>query len=325
MRNRTSTLAGLTLAAVCALTALPAQAVVVDGVAAVVNGEIVTLLDLEKAGRAVLDERLRTVPAADQERVRREVLTQVLEQLVLIRIQKQLARQLGVQVSPQEIDAAVASVREENRMSAELLERVLRERGLTMEQYRSDIEDQLRLSKLVQREIRPRVTVTDAEAAAWFAEHRRDWYRPEKIRIRHLLVPLPSVPSADEVEAARTKALALLARARGGADFADLVRAQNPGSAPGVDPVSGEIARGELFPALEANAFALEIGAVGEPVQSPAGFHLVQLVERTPAYEPKLEDVRASIEQKIGDRKTRERFEGWIKQLRSDAIVEIRY
>jgi peptidyl-prolyl cis-trans isomerase SurA len=306
-------------------SALPARSAVVDGIAAVVNGEVITLLDLEKAGRLALEERLRSVPAAEQDRVRREILSPVLDQLVLTRLQAQLARQLGIQVSSQEVDAAIATIRDDNRMSEELLARVLEERGMTREEYRSGIEDQIRLSKLVQREVRSRIAVTDEEAAAWFAEHRRDWYRPEKIRIRHLLVPLPAGAAADETETAHAKALSLLARTRAGEDFAALVRAETAGAAPDADQISGEIARGELFPALEAAAFALPPGGVGEPVQSPAGFHLVQLVEKTPAYEPTLEEVRSGIEQKVVERKTRARYEDWLKQLRAEAIVEVRY
>jgi peptidyl-prolyl cis-trans isomerase SurA len=308
-----------------ALASPPAAAVVVDGIAAVVNGEVVTLLELEKAGRLALEERLRGAPAAEHEALRREVLAAVLDQLVLVRIQSQRARQSGVQVAPAEIDTAIHNIREDNRMSEEVLARLLQERGMTQEEYRRDIEDQIRLSKLVQREIRAKVTATDQELAAWFDEHRRDWYRPEKIRIRHLLIPLPTAASADEVEGARARANALLERVKGGADFAALVRAETPGAAADADLVSGEMARGELFPALEAAAFALPVGGVGEPVQSPAGFHLVQVAEKTPAYEPKLEEVRASIEQKITEHKTRERYDAWLKQLRSEAIVEIRY
>ena len=210
-------------------------------------------------------------------------------------------------------------------MSEEVLARLLQERGMTQEEYRSDIEDQIRLSKLVQREIRAKVTATEEEISAWFKEHRLDWYRPEKIRIRHLLVPLPTGASTDELEAARVRANALLDRVKGGMDFAALVRAETPGASADADPVSGELERGELFPALEAAAFALPVGGVSEPVQSPAGFHLVQVAEKTPAYEPGLEDVRASIEQKIAELKTRERYDAWLKQLRSEAIVEIRY
>jgi peptidyl-prolyl cis-trans isomerase SurA len=307
------------------LAALPARAVVVDGVAAVVNGEVITRFELEKAGRAALEERLRTAPASEHERLRREVLVAVLDQLILTRIQAQRARQLGIQVSAAEVDAAIAAIREENRMSEELLARLLGERGMTEEEYRREIEDQIRLSRLVQRDVRAKVTATDEEIASWFAEHRRDWQRPEKIRIRHLLVPMPAAASADQVEDARAKANALYLRARAGEDFAALARAETPGAAADADPVSGEIARGELFPALEATAFALPVGGVGEPVQSSAGFHLVQVVARTPAYEPSLDEVRASIEQKIGDRKARERFDGWLKQLRAEAVIEIRF
>ena len=79
------------LALSLALSCSPAAAVVVDGVAAVVNGEVVTLLELEKAGRLALEERLRTAPAAEQERLRHEVLAAVLDQVVLVRIQMQRA------------------------------------------------------------------------------------------------------------------------------------------------------------------------------------------------------------------------------------------
>jgi len=317
--------AGVFVFLVVVLGSTPTEAAVIDGIAAAVNGEVITLLELEKAGRLVLEEQLRTAPAAEQERLRREVLTAVLDQLILVRIQSQRARASGVQVSAAEVDAAIANIREENRMSEEVLVRVLQERGMTQEEYRRDIEDQIRLSKLVQREIRAKVTATDKEIAAWFDEHRQDWNRPEKIRIRHLLIPVPHGATADEIEAARARANALLDRVRGGADFAALVRGETPGAAADADPVSGEMARGELFPALEAAAFALPVGGVSEPVQGPAGFHLVQVVEKTPAYEPGLEEVRASIEQKITELKTRGRYDAWLKQLRDAAIVEIRY
>jgi len=329
MRTIRRTLATAGSAVALALTLIldpgPATAVVIDGIAAVVNGEVITLLELEKAGRLALEERLRTAPAAEQERLRREVLSGVLGELVLVRVQSQRAREAGVQVSPAETDKAIQNIREENRMSEEVLARLLQERGMTMAEYRSDIEDQIRLSKLVQREIRAKVTATDEEISAWFSEHRQDWYRPEKIRVRHLLIPLPKEASADEIEAARARANALLDRVRTGADFAALVRSETPGGTGEADPVSGELVRGELFPALETAAFALPVGGVSEPVQSPAGFHLVQVAEKTPAYEPTLAEVRANIEQKIAERKTRERYDAWLKQLRSEAIVEIRY
>ncbi len=317
--------AALAAALLLAVPALPGRAVVVDGIAAVVNGEIVTLLELEKAGRAALEARLSGAPAADQDRVRREVLAPLLDQLVLQRIQAQQARKLGIQVSPQEIDAEVASLLEENRLSEEVLDRLLAERWMTRESYRRELEDQVRLRKLVKREISSRVTVSDEEAAAWFNEHRQEWYRPEKIRIRHLLIPVPPGAPPAEAEAAREKASALLALARGGKDFADIVRAETPGATPDSDAVSGELARGELFPALEAAAFSLPVGGVSEPVQGPAGLHLVQLVARTPPYEPTLAELRLSIEQRISERKAQERYEIWLKKLRADAVVEIRY
>ncbi len=126
--------AGIIFCLALALFTPSAAAVVIDGIAAVVNGEIITLLELEKAGRLPLDERLRPAPAADRERLRREVLATILEQMVLVRVQTQRARQLGVEVSPAEIDTAIANIREDNRMSEELLARLLPGRGMSSEE-----------------------------------------------------------------------------------------------------------------------------------------------------------------------------------------------
>lgn len=316
--------AALVLGAILAGAAC-AGAVTVDGIAAVVNGEVVTLLELEKAGRAALEERLRDVPAAQRETVRRETLRAVLDQLVMKRLQAQRARQLGVWVSDQEVETAIGSIMAENRIDQEALERLLAERRISREEYRREIEDQIRLSKLVQQEVRSRVIVTEEEVEAWYGAHREEWSRPERIRIRHLLVPLAEGASEDQVEAARREALRVVERHRAGEEFAALVRERSPGSARGPDAVSGEIARGELFPALEEAAFSLPVGGVGDPVRSGAGFHVVQVAERFPAQVLSLEEVRPSIETRIAESRTRERFEAWLRGLREDALIEIRF
>jgi peptidyl-prolyl cis-trans isomerase SurA len=323
MSSRTS-LAALGLVAL--LAASPARAVVVDGIAAVVNGEVITLLELEKAGRMAVDERLRAVPAAEQDRVRREVLRPVLDQLVLQRLQAQRARALGIQVSEQEVDNAIGSILADNHLTPELLDRFLAERGATREEYRREIRDQIALSKVVQQEIRSRVTVSEEEVQAYFKEHGADWNRPERVRVRHILVPVPADAPPETIEAARQKAAAITAEARQGADFAKLVRGSSPDAAKGEeDPVSGELARGELTPELELAAFSLPVGGVSDPVRSAAGFHVLQVASKIPPYRPAVDEVRMSIEQKIGDQKSRAHFDAWLKQIRQDAIVDVKY
>ena len=295
----------------------------VDGIAAVVNGEVITLLELEKAGRLALEERLRTAPAAEQERLRREVLTAVLDQLVLIRIQSQRARQSGVQVSPAEVDTAILNIREDNRMS-EVLARLLQERGMTQKEYRSEIEDQIRLSKLVQREIRAKVTATDEEIAAWFTEHRQDWYRPEKIRIRHLLVPLPA--GLGRRDRGRTGEGERAARPGRGRDGFRGARARRDAGRRGRrrPGVGGDGARRAL-PCARGGRVRSARRRRQRAGAEPRGLSPGAGGRKDAGLRAEARRVRASIEQKIAERKTRERYETWVKQIRSEAIVEIRY
>lgn len=304
----------------------PARAVVVDGVAAVVNGEIITILELEKAGRQLAEERLRAVPVEERERRRREVLRPILDQLVLLKIQEQRARKIGLQVSGQEVDAAIENIMKENRLTSDMLTRLLQERGVTFDDYRKEIRDQIRLSKLVQQEIRTRVTVREEEIRQYYQDHEKDYFQPASVRLRSILVPVAADAPPEEVEAARQKALGILAEYRKGADFAGLVRTHAPQTVKGdEDPVSGRIVPGELTPELEKAAFELPVGGASEPVRSPAGFHVVQVAEKAPSLQRSLEELTDVIEQKITDQKSRERYEAWIKSLREEALVEIRY
>jgi peptidyl-prolyl cis-trans isomerase SurA len=320
--------AALALAFLAALAAAPtpARAVVVDGIAAVVNGEIITLLELEKAGKLIVEDRLRAVPAEERDRRRREVLRPVLDQLVLLKIQEQRARKLGLQVSGQEVDAAIENIMKQNHFTSDMLTRFLQERGVTFDDYRREIRDQIRLSKLVQQEIRSRVTVTREEIEKYYLDHQKDYYQPAAVRLRSILLPVAQEAAPEEVEAARQKALAILEEYRKGADFADLVRRHAPQSVKGdEDPISGRIVPGELTPALEEAAFSLPVGGASEPVRSPAGFHIVQVAEKSPALQRTLDELTDVIEQKLTDLKSRERYESWIKDLRDNALVQIRY
>ena len=245
---------------------------------------------------------------------------------MLVRIQSQRARQAGDPGRPAEIDAAIANIREDNRMSEEVLARLLQERGMTQEEYRRDIEDQIRLSKLVQREIRAKVTATDEEVAAWFNEHRQDWYRPEKIRIRHLLIPLPKGAAADEVEARPGQGESRCSTGPG-AGWTSRRSCAPRRRAPRPTPTR---CRGRWRAASSSRRSKRRLSpcpsaASASRCRAPPDFTWCRWPRRRRPTNRPLEDVRASIEQKIVERKTRERYDGWVKQLRSEAIVEIRY
>ncbi len=314
-----------TMSALCIPRALAAGTVTIDGIAATVNGEVITLLDLEKEGRPLLEKRLANVQKHERDKVKREILLPVLDQMVLRAIQRQRAEEVGIRVSDQEIAAAVGQVMEKNALTEEMLEKALRAEGMTMESYRVQIADQILIGKLMQREVREKLTVTSQEVEAYYREHLQEYFQPERIRVRHLLVAVDPSATAEQVQEGRRKALDILQEHQGGADFADLVTSHSPQGASGGEAVSGWLTRGEFLPELEEVAFSLPVGQVSEPIRSQAGFHLIQVVERRDDTHLSLASVADSIESTLLKEKMDLRYRDWLEALRQEAQVDILY
>ena len=312
----------LLLTTLLALT-VPAAAATVDGVAASVNGEIITILELEKAAQPLVEKRLLTVSERERAKVKREILTDVLDKLVLRQIQKQRAEATGIRIDEAELNATIANIMEQGALTEEMLARALEEEGLTREEYREQISDQILFSKLMQREIRARVAVTHEELEKYYKEHEEEYYQPEQIRVRHILIMVGGGPGAHEVQEARRKALDILVKYREGADFSDLVKEYSPATTTEGETISGWLKRGEFLKELEEVAFSLPEGKVSEPIRSQAGFHLIQVAERRNAAYLSLETMTDSITEIITRQKMEKDYQQWLTDLKEEAQVDI--
>jgi peptidyl-prolyl cis-trans isomerase SurA len=322
VRGGLSLLAFLTWAA---FAPAEAAAATIDGIAATVNGEIITVLELEKAGKPLVEKSLLNVPKREREKVKREALSSILDKLILREIQLQRARELGLRVSEQELEAAIANIMKQGSLTEEMLARALEAEGLTEEEYREQISDQILFSKLMQREVRARVAVTQEELEAYYREHEEEYFQPERIKVRHLLVMVRENAGAEETQEARRKALDILDEYRAGADFADLVLKYSPVTVSDGDTVSGWLKRGEFLRELEEVAFSLPVGKVSEPIRSQAGFHLIQVVERQKATYLSLETMTDSITETLSREKMQKDYKDWLKELREEALVDVLY
>jgi peptidyl-prolyl cis-trans isomerase D len=124
------------------------------------------------------------------------------------------------------------------------------------------------------------VTVTDAEVEAFYRSHRNDFQRPARASLR--LVALDKAPTAADTAAARERALAVRKEIVDGADFAEVARRESadPGSA-ALGGDLGTFGKGQMVPAFEQAVWSLRINQVSEPVETPYGFHIIQVQKRT--------------------------------------------
>ena len=248
-----------------------------DRIVAVVNKEVVTLSELNDT-IATAERQLRR---ANTGAPAREVLErQMLEKLILDKAQLQLARERGIRVDEVQLDRAVQRVAENNRMTLADFRRALESDGVPFNAFREDLRAQIMLSRLREREVDDKIQVSDTEIDLFLEEMKARPGEGAEYNFAHILVRVPEQAGPERIEQARAKAAKALAEARAGEDFGRLAAAYSDAPDAMRGGAIGWRAH-ERLPELFSGALAkMRNGDVSAVLRSPAGFHLLKLIER---------------------------------------------
>lgn len=211
---------------------------------------------------------------------RQELFSQVLERLISERTQIQLARDSGIRIDEQAIDSAVLNIARQNQLSLDQLRVRLREDGIDMNTLRSGLRDELLLQRVREREVEPRVRITDNDLDAFIREQRDSPTGDLEVNIAQILVAIPDNANEAQVVPLLAKAQRAFERARAGEDFAALARELSDAADRSAGGQLG-LRSTDRYPSLFVEATQnLPVGGVAAPVRSGAGFHVLKLIDR---------------------------------------------
>ena len=244
-----------------------------DGIAAVVDEDVILQSELERAVgniKAQYGDRLDQLPP---EQVLRR---QVLERLILVQLQTARARATGVRVTDEELDAAVASVAQQNNMTPDQLRQQLAHEGIAYSEFRTSLRDELAIQRLRQRFAQSMITVTDAEVDSALASQAGG----TQYRLANILVALPSGATPEQIAIGQEKIDGImLLLERGEMDFAAAAVRYSDGTNALEGGDLGWRSGDEIPSAFTAIVRTLEPGQVFGPARGPSGFQLLQLVD----------------------------------------------
>ncbi|MDA0224781.1 MAG: peptidylprolyl isomerase [Proteobacteria bacterium] len=267
---------------VCAIGALcqPAMAqrvIGVDRIVAVVNKDVVTLSELrERVASAERELRRQNTPLPERVTLER----QVLERLILHRAQLQSARDTGLTVDDLQLDRAIQRIAEDNRLTLAAFRSALERDGVPFDKFRDEVREQILLTRLREREVDDKIQVSESEIDLYLEENRNAPAGDAEYNAAHILVRVPEQASPDALTAARVRAEKVRDEARAGGDFAKLAASHSDGP----DALKGGVLGwrpADRMPELFAAALkGLPVGGVTDVVRSPAGFHVLKLIDR---------------------------------------------
>ena len=315
------------IAGVAALfLSVAAHAAVADRIVAIVNNEIITLSDVNRAF-APFEEKFEQSyqgPERDKEKAREETRTMLLNRMIDNLLMEQESRKTGIAVRNEEVEAAIQDIQKKRNISSDEFSKILQRDGMTMDALRKDMRNHMTRMKLVQRDIKSRVAVTDEEIGEYYRKHREDYEGKEAVRVRQILLPLPK--GADPAGKARLRANAEQIRKRllDGEPFVQLSAAYSQGPAATEGGDIGYIEKGMILPEVEAVAFSLPVNQVSPIIESPVGFHIILVVDRRGAGLKSIESVREEIREKIDQEKMEKKYGEWLEELRKKSHIEIK-
>jgi peptidyl-prolyl cis-trans isomerase SurA len=297
---------------------------VLNRVAALVNGEPLTLRDLQlRAGPEWL--QIEAQPAGpERDRATTRVLRLALESLVAERLLQAQVKELGLEVTEAELDATIDDIKKRNRLDDAAFDRALSTEGLSREALRARLKGDLESMRVIQMKTQSRVKVGDEDLKNYYQQHERDFASGIEVHVRHVFLQVAAGATPAEEAKARERGEKALKRIAGGEDFAKVARelSQGPSAAEGGD--LGWLQRGVVQAEVEKVAFALPTGQVSELVRTRTGFQILK-VEGRRGGEPRTFD---QVKEEIRDKLTYEQRDvlrqQYVTELKKDALIELR-
>ena len=254
----------------------------VDRIVAVVNNEVITQYELDSRVNDSIQELnrrgTRPPPKAEMER-------QVLERMITERVQLQFAKETSLKVDELDLDRTVSRIAEANKMSLPEFRKVFERDGIPFERFREDLRNEVLIQRLREREVDNRISVAESEIETYLAEQKESKQQgPSELRLGHILIRVPDQASPDQLLKQRARADEVVKRLKEeGADFAELAAAYSDGPEGLQGGDMGWRSLDHLPDIFVEAAAKMQPGEVSPVLRSPAGFHVLKLLERRSA------------------------------------------
>lgn len=303
---------------------IAAEAAVVDRILAVVNEDIITLYDIESLMRPVLNNlKAQGLPPEREGQAVANLRAEMLDNMINVKLTEQEVKRYKITVTEEEIDNQLRQIKQRRSLTDENLRALLAQEGATLEEYRKDLKLQIQRTKLVNREVRSKVVITQAEIKAYYEKNRSKYGGAKQYYLWNLFVKLPPNPIPLERQTAQALLDEALAELNRGRSFEELTRLTAEGTKGIQGSELGLFRVDELTPQLREVVRELKPGQVSPIVESDFGYQVVyvQRIQETAA--KPLDQVESEIQEILFRETVDNRFNSWLADLRKRSHVKL--
>jgi peptidyl-prolyl cis-trans isomerase SurA len=322
---------------------LPAQTqaatsdTVVEEIIARVNNSIITRADLRKARQELYSEaQQQNTAGAEQQAKENEpnLLRDLIDQQLLL----SKAQELGITADTDLVKKLDDLRKQMHADSMEDLEKAAESQGVSFEDFKQNLKNNILTQKVIGQEVGGHITVTNSDIQQYYDQHKSEMERPEQVRLSEILIStqtnavkndkgenaLPDTPSPEAVAQAKAKADQVYDMLKKGGNFDDLAKKYSNGPTSAVGGDLEYFKRGTMSKELESKVFAMDAGQFTEPVRTNQGFVILKVTEHQKSGVPALKDVENQIQEQLYLVKLQPALRDYLTKLREDAYIDIK-
>ncbi|MCK5722924.1 MAG: peptidylprolyl isomerase [Gammaproteobacteria bacterium] len=291
-------------------------------VVAQVNNDVITLYELDNRIKELTGYDSGELKMKDEKKYI-ETRRKVLDLLVDEKIAFEKIREMGIEVTPGEIDEAIERIKESNQFTQEDLIARLKKQEVSLKSYREEIKRQLERNRLINYEVKSKIVIREEEIKDYYSKNKNEFSIIAKVHLATIFLKQEDPSNQEETVALLRKAEEIVFRLKKGEDFGKMARefSQGPGAEEGGD--LGLFKTAQLDPDLLKVLKGMSTGDVTRPIIRQAGIQIVKLLEKQESGVKPFEEVRDAIFEILYKEEIDKRYSSWIKGLREKAYTKI--
>ena len=323
---------------VCLLAAIGfAGDTVIEEIIVRINGSIITRTDLQRAKEDIVREckdkgGSEADCQAEMASREKDALRDLMDQQLL----QQKAADLGITGDTEVIKKLDEMRKSMNLATLEELEKAAQAQGISFEDYKQNIKNQIITQQVIQREVGPKINITPEDEKKFYEQHQKELDRPEAVRLSEILLSTAAKPAkegdpageenAETIAAAQKKADEAAAAIKKGDKFEDVAKKYSDGPTAAQGGDLGDFERGKLAKQLEDRVFALKADEVTEPIRTKQGFVILKVTgHQAPGIPPLTDpDLKNQIDNAIYYQKLQPALRDYLTKLREEAFIDIK-
>jgi peptidyl-prolyl cis-trans isomerase SurA len=248
-----------------------------DKIVAIVNNDIITNAELIQNKKMILSRINLERTALPEDSILKR---QILNQMIVDKLQLQLAVNAGIEVETQSLNTAIREIAKEEKMTLEEFQNKLKSKGISVEKFRKHLQEEMTIDRLRQREVGREIVVSSADIDGFLNSPVGQDQSGTEYRLQHILLSTPDSPTPQAIAKVKQQADDVLSELKSGADFAKMAMSKSAGQQALHGGDLGWRKIGEIPTLFVKYIPTMPLNGIIGPIQSSNGFHIVKLVDK---------------------------------------------